>query len=95
MLGGQTHDGGMSRQRFLRALIAGGMVPGVVPLEAAAEVFEPLVLAAGRGSRVDVRVVESYTTITAQHRQLYWTAPADTLLPAALGPHPARRADPQ
>ncbi|MGH3839193.1 MAG: hypothetical protein ACRDSF_26375, partial [Pseudonocardiaceae bacterium] len=85
MLDGQTRHSGISRQRFLRALIAAGVLPGVALLEAAAEVFEPLALAAGRGSRVDARVVESYTTITAQHRQMYWTAPADPLLRCALG----------
>ncbi|MGH3475978.1 MAG: hypothetical protein ACRDQD_03980 [Nocardioidaceae bacterium] len=85
MLDGQTRDSGISRQRFLRALIAAGVLPGVAPLETAAEVFEPLALAADRGGRVDARVVESYTTITAQHRQMYWTAPADPLLRSALG----------
>lgn len=85
MLGGQMHDSGISRQRFLRALIAAGVLPSDASLEAAAEVFEPLALAGGRNSRVDSRVVESYTTITAQHRQLYWTASADMLLPSALG----------
>ncbi len=85
MPSGQAHNSGMSRQQFLHALIVAGLLPNVAPLEATAEVFEPLALAAGRGGRVDARVVESYTTITAQHRQLYWTAPADTLLPPALG----------
>ncbi|MGH3902049.1 MAG: hypothetical protein ACRDTA_28105 [Pseudonocardiaceae bacterium] len=85
MLGGQANGRGIGRQRLLRALIAAGVLPSVALLEAAAEMFEPLALAAGRGSRVDARVVESYTMITAQHRQLYWTVPADTLLPAALG----------
>ncbi len=74
----------MSRQRFLRAMIATGVLPGVA-LESAAEMIEPLALAAGRGDRVDARVVESYAMITTQHRLLYWTAPADTLLPSALG----------
>ncbi|MGH4009490.1 MAG: hypothetical protein ACRDTH_15300, partial [Pseudonocardiaceae bacterium] len=84
MLGSQPHGSGVNRQRFLRALITAGVLPGVAPLEALAEVFEPLALAAGRGGRVDARVVQSYTTITAQHRQLYWTTPADSLLPSAL-----------
>jgi transcriptional regulator with XRE-family HTH domain len=57
MLGGQTNDSGMSRQRFLRALIGAGVLPSVAPLEAAAEVIEPLALAADRSSRVDSRVV--------------------------------------
>lgn len=85
MVGGQTRDGGINRQRFLRAVIAARMLPGLAPLEAAADLVEPLALAASRGSRVDARVVESYTTITAQHRTLYWTVPADTLLSPALG----------
>lgn len=59
-------------------------LPSVTLLEAAAELVEPLALSAGGGGRIDARVVESYTVITAQHRQLYWTAPADTLLPSAL-----------
>jgi transcriptional regulator with XRE-family HTH domain len=84
MLDGRTGGGGMSRQRFLRALITAGVLPGVAPLEALAELLEPLAPASGRGSRVDARVVESYTAITAQHRQLYWTTPADTLLPSTL-----------
>ena len=84
VLDGQPHGSGISRQRLLRALIAAGMLPGVAPLEAIAEVFEPLALAAGRGGRVDARVVEFYTVITAQHRRLYWMAPADTMLASAL-----------
>jgi transcriptional regulator with XRE-family HTH domain len=84
-VGGQTHENGMSRQRFLRAIIAVGVLPGVAPLETAAERFEPLALAADRGSRVDARVVESYAMITEQHQLLYWTALADSLLPSALG----------
>lgn len=83
MLGDQMRDGGISRQRFLRALIAAGVLPTLAPLEAAGEVFEPLAFT--RSSRVDSRVVESYATITAQHRGLYWTAPAHTLLSSALG----------
>lgn len=84
VLGSQTHGGAVNRQRFLRALIAAGVLPGVAPMEAVAEVFEPLALTAGRGGRVDARVVQSYTTITAQHRQLYWTMPAESLFPSAL-----------
>jgi hypothetical protein len=84
MLGGQTHDDGISRQRFLRVLIAAGVLPSVALLDAAAELFEPLANSAGRGSRIDARVVESYTMITAQHRQLYWTTHANTLLRSAL-----------
>ncbi|MCA1677159.1 MAG: XRE family transcriptional regulator, partial [Actinobacteria bacterium] len=85
MLGSGTRDGRVSRQRFLRALIAAGVVPSLAPLDAAADVIEPLALAAGRGRQVDARVVESYMTITARQRELYWTTPADTLLPSALG----------
>ncbi|MGH2350416.1 MAG: helix-turn-helix domain-containing protein [Chloroflexota bacterium] len=85
MLGDQTHNGGMNRQRFLCALAAAGVLPSLAALEAAAEVVGPLALAAGRGSRVDARVVESYATITTGQRELYWTAPAETLLPSALG----------
>jgi transcriptional regulator with XRE-family HTH domain len=85
MVGGQTHKNGMSRQRFLRTMIAAGVLPGVAPLETAAETLEPFALAVGRGSRVDARIVESYAMITEQHRLLYWTTPADTLVPSALG----------
>ncbi len=85
MLGDQTHDGWVSRQRFLAALIAAGVLPSLAPPEVAADVVEPLTLAASRKIRVDVQVVESYATITARQRELYWTAPADTLLPSALG----------
>jgi transcriptional regulator with XRE-family HTH domain len=85
MFGGQTQDADISRQRFLRALTVAGVLPGLTPLEAAADLIEPLALAAGRGSRVDARVVESYTMITVQHRALYWTVPADMLWSSALG----------
>ncbi len=85
MFGGQTQDADISRQRFLRALTVAGVLPGLTPLEAAADLIEPLALAAGRGSRVDARVVESYTMITVQHRPLCWTVPADMLWSSALG----------
>lgn len=84
MVGDRVPAGGFTRQRFLYALIASGMLPSLMSLEAAAEVIEPLVLAVSRGGRVDARVLKSYTTITAGQRELYWTAPADTLLPSAL-----------
>lgn len=84
MLSDQIGDGGLTRQRFLHALITAGALPSLAPLGAAADVIGPLALASGRGGRVDARVVESYTTTTARQRALYWAAPADALLPSAL-----------
>lgn len=94
MPGEQMPKSGFTRQRFLRALIATSVLPGLAPLEATAEVIAPLALAAGRGSRVDSRVVQSYMTITARQRELYWTSPGGTLLAAhlQLGMHLLREA---
>lgn len=55
----------------------------MAPLEAVEELFQPL--EADRDRRIDPRAVESYATITARYRELYWTAPARSLLPATLG----------
>lgn len=84
MLGDQYLGRGMSRQRFLHALLGAGAVSALAPWEAAVD-FEPLERVEQRGTRLDPRAVDSYRTITGQHRELYWTAPAMVLLPAALG----------
>ncbi|MGH3979172.1 MAG: helix-turn-helix domain-containing protein, partial [Pseudonocardiaceae bacterium] len=81
MAGDQAAGYGISRQRFLHALLGAGAIPALAPWGAAE--FEPLDRAKRR-ARLDPRMVDSYQTITGQHRELYWTAPAAALLPTAL-----------
>lgn len=84
MLDDQVAGHGISRQRFLHALLGAGALSALAPWEAADD-FEPLERVQPRGTRLDPRVVDSYRTITGRHRELYWTAPSAVLLPAVLG----------
>lgn len=84
MLGDPVAGYGISRQRFLHALLGAGALSALAPWEAAVD-FEPLERMQPRGTRLDPRVVDSYRTITGRHRDLYWTAPSAVLLPATFG----------
>ncbi|TKG58466.1 MULTISPECIES: helix-turn-helix domain-containing protein [Pseudonocardiaceae] len=78
---GKGNGRGISRQTFLRILLA---VASTVPLlppdlaEAADTVTSPN--AAAR----DPKVLAGYSDITARHRQLYWTSPPGALLEATV-----------
>ncbi len=72
---------GIRRQQFLRGLLAAGALPA---LGSGAEGLESLVHAVTRGGQVGTAEADAYASITAQHRGLYWTAPARALLPSTL-----------
>ncbi len=83
MLGDQAAGHGISRQGFLHALLGAGAVSALASWDAADD-FEPMRRVQRQGTLLDPRVVDSYRTINARHRELYWTAPSAVLLPAAL-----------
>jgi len=85
MVNDESIEGMVARQVLLRGVLAAGMLPALSPLAASASLAEPLAWSIRRGGQADVRAADSYATITARHRELYWTAPAPALLRSSLG----------
>ncbi|MDQ3601769.1 MAG: XRE family transcriptional regulator [Actinomycetota bacterium] len=85
MVNDESFEAGVGRQVLLRGVLAAGMLPALSLLAASTSLVEPVAWSVRRGGQADVRAVDSYATITARHRELYWTAPALALLRASLG----------
>jgi len=85
MVSDESFESEVGRQVFLRGVLATGMLPALSPLAASASLAEPLAWSVRRGGQADVRAVDSYATISARHRELYWAAPAAALLRSSLG----------
>jgi hypothetical protein len=85
MVNDESIEGMVARQVLLRGVLAAGMLPALSPLAASASLAEPLAWSIRRGGQADVRAADSFATITARHRELYWTAPAPALLRSSLG----------
>lgn len=78
MVGG---DAEFNRQQFVRMMISAGLTTASV--DASANDLDVLSTATHR-TLSDARAVDSYTTITARHRELYWSAPAASLFESSL-----------
>lgn len=75
-------DGEFGRDLFLKSLLGASLAP-----LASGELTPPVdaeALAGSRRTRLDPRVVDAYSEITAAHRGLYWTSSADDLLPSVI-----------
>ncbi|MEU0513374.1 hypothetical protein [Amycolatopsis sp. NPDC006125] len=79
MMGGGPQFG---RELFLKGVFGMSLAPLAASGREIPDSIETL--AEGRGSRLDPRMVDAYSAVTASHRQMYWDSSASDLLPSVV-----------